>query len=472
MEAIEQTINGNPDWGRKSSCIISRNGDLIFRMYLDIQLPQVTVPAGYHFRWLDKIGHILLKSVDVEIGGSRIDRHYSDWFEIYNALTLPTGVRSAYDKMIGNVPELTNIVVGPTTTTPVQPYTMHLPLIFWFNRNPGLALPLIALQYHEVKLNIEFADWTSCCWTDCNSLTVPSLGQVSLYTDYIYLDTDERKRFAQSSHEYLIEQLQFTGEESINNSRPNIKLNYNHPCKMLVWVVQKDDFTNPTATVSATGVAGQMPTGVTQFCGMQPLNYTDQFNETAARSDTTITTATGTIWANGGARQFWYNLDGTAMTDPNGGTVPALFPVSTVGLGKYKWTGGKTPIEYSKILLNGHDRFSGRAGTYFDTVQPFQHFDNVPNAAGIHVYSFALRPAEHQPSGSCNMSRIDNANLQIVLLPTFQQMDYTKPLQYPGVYSSYPPSASGGYIGVIKIYAVNYNVLRIMSGMGGLAYSN
>ena len=169
---------------------------------------------------------------------------------------------------------------------------------------------------------------------------------------------------------------------------------------------------------------------------MQPLNYTDQFDETKARTDTTITTAAGTLWANGGARQFWYNLDNTLM-DPNSGATAVSYPVSSRALGKYTWTGGKSPIETAKIQLNGQDRFTERPGSYFDTVQPFQHFDNVPGAAGIHVYSFALKPAEHQPSGSCNMSRIDNANLQIALKTSFQQMNYTLPLQYPNVPGSY-----------------------------------
>ena len=463
MEAIEQTLNGNPDWGKKSTCIISRNGDLVTRMYLQVVLPSVSVPAGYHFRWLDKVGHAMINNIEVEIGGSRIDRHYTDWFEIYNQLTLPTGLRGAYDKMIGNVPELTNVVAGPTTTTPNGNYTLYIPLIFWFNRNPGLALPLIALQYHEVKVNIEFNNWSDVIWTDSNSLTVPSLVDVSLWVDYVYLDSDERKRFAQASHEYLIEQVQYTGEESISSARPNIKMNYNHPAKMLVWVMQKDDLNNPTSTTSSGGTT--IPTGVTQFCGMQPLNYTDQFDETKARTDTTITTAAGTLWANGGARQFWYNLDNTLM-DPNSGATAVSYPVSSRALGKYTWTGGKSPIETAKIQLNGQDRFTERPGSYFDTVQPFQHFDNVPGAAGIHVYSFALKPAEHQPSGSCNMSRIDNANLQIALKTSFQQMNYTLPLQYPNVPGSYPPASSASYYGTLKLHCVNYNVLRIMSGMG------
>ena len=391
MEAIEQTLNGNPDWGKKATCVISRNGDLVSRSYIQVTLPQVRVPPGSHFRWLDKIGHLIIKSVELEIGGSRIDRHYTEWFEIYNSLTLPAGVRSAYDKMIGNVPELTDIVTGDptngTVTTPGSPYTLFIPLIFCFNQNPGLALPLIALQYHEIKINIEFNDWYNCCWTDDNTITVPSLVNVSLWMDYIFLDSDERKRFAQASHEYLILQCQYTGPESINNSKPNIKMNYNHPCKMLVWVVQKDDFTNPSVTTSSGG--STIPTGVTQFCGMQPLNFTDQFDETAARNNTTITTAAGSKWANGGARNFWYNLENTVQ-DPNSLTVAANFPVSTTGLNMYKWTGGKTPVEHAKIMLNGQDRFAGRQGTYFDTVQPFQHFDNVPSQAGIHVYSFAL----------------------------------------------------------------------------------
>jgi len=357
IESIEQTFNGTADYGKKVTVTVSRNGDLVSQVYLQCVIPALT-KGGDNSRYNSEVGHFLIKSVEVEIGGQRIDKHYGTWLSIWSALTLTQGQQSGYYNMIGNVSALTT-----STASDIAGQTLYVPLQFWFNRNPGLALPLIALQYHEVKFNIEFATMASVVsGSPSNS---PSLGDTSLWVDYIYLDTDERRRFAQTSHEYLIEQLQFTGDESLSGVNNKVKLNFNHPVKEMIWVVQDD------------------------------------------------------------------NISGNNFTDANGASS------STAN--------GNNPISTAKLQLNGHDRFAQRAGTYFNWVQPYQCHTNIPRS-GINVYSFGIKPEEHQPSGTANMSRIDNATLSVT---------------------------TGGVNGeIIKVYAVNYNVLRIMSGMGGLAYSN
>ena len=218
----------------------------------------------------------MISSVDVEIGGQRIDRQYGDWMHIWNQLTLSCEQERGYYKMVGNTTQLTYItdpsfadvdgpcdsnaprqVCAPRNALPET--TLYVPLQFWFCRNPGLALPLIALQYHEVKINLDLRPIDECLWAvstlNCNNLDVvgaqtnkmtkvttaynQSLVAASLYVDYVFLDTDERRRMAQNPHEYLIEQLQFTGDESVGSSSNKIRLNFNHPCKELVWVVQR-----------------------------------------------------------------------------------------------------------------------------------------------------------------------------------------------------------------------------------------
>merc|ERR1711990_900657 len=236
MESIEQTFNGTADFGRKVVCTVSRNGDLVHRVYLQVTLPAVTSQDNDHFRWVNWVGHALVKNVEVEIGGQRIDKHYGDWLHIWNELTQTASKQEGYANMVGNVDKL-NRVTGDQQEKPET--TLYIPLQFWFCRNPGLALPLIALQYHEVRINIEFRTFNEVCGYKTIP-TVPTLKAASLYVDYIYLDTDERRRFAQVSHEYLIEQLQFTGDESVTSSNNKIKLNFNHPCKELVWVTQLD----------------------------------------------------------------------------------------------------------------------------------------------------------------------------------------------------------------------------------------
>ena len=240
--------------------------------------------------------------------------------------------------------------------------------------------------------------------------------------DSIYLDTDERRRFAQVSHEYLIEQVQFTGDESVSSVSNKIKLNFNHPCKELIWVVQKD------SVLDASG-------------GKQWFNYTDAV-------DTSYKTGTPSDPYGGGMTGGRYVIASAAAA------ANTTFPTST-GTDEdtyLSWTdkdSGFNPVFSAKLQLNGHDRFSERMGRYFNLVQPYQHHTNVP-ATGINVYSFGLKPEEHQPSGTCNMSRIDNATLQLTLTAATVESDDAK----------------------VRVYATNYNVLRIMSGMGGLAYSN
>jgi len=498
MESIEQTFNGAADWGRKVTCTISRNGDLISRVYLQATLPRVTVSGAQQFRWLNWLGHVMVKQVEVEIGGQRIDRHYGDWLHIWNELSQSAGHAEGYASMVGNVPRLVQPISGTVNNAPTAPAnanltanqmafgdcdlnscapetTLYIPLEFWFCRNPGLALPLIALQYHEVKVNLEFREPQGCYWYNGNGsnvpFTLPSLKSASLYVDYVYLDTDERRRFAQTSHEYLIEQLQFTGAESVNSTSNKIKLNFNHPVKELIWVVQPDS----NIDVASTQAVG----------GPQWFNYTDALDSTPLSGTPASPYGEGLVGsANGGSmtQSLFGTLGGTSgvtVVDqggigsntlagldanfvqnsnlPNGSSVAnvanaALATAWNIGLASanYLLDRGNNAVASAKIQLNGHDRFSERDGRYFNLVQPYQHHTNCP-ATGINVYSFGLKPEEHQPSGTCNMSRIDNATLQLQL--TARSVANARSCQ-------------------VRVYATNYNVLRIMSGMGGLAYSN
>jgi hypothetical protein len=368
VEAIEQTFNGTANFGNKVTVTVSRNADLITRAYLQVTLPALPTNAT---AWVDEVGHFLVNNVSVDIGGQQIDKHYGEWLSIWASLVVPAGQIRGYDAMIGNVGELTGISPGyPGTAAPE--YTVYVPLRFWFNNNIGLALPLIALQYHEVKLNVEFNTLANV-----TRGTIPSVSFVkaSIYLDYVYLARDERRRFAQSAHEYLIEQLQYSGSESLSASQATTKLrlNFNHPVKELIWVIQAVDATDNTAAGASK----------------QQNNLTD------------------------------------------------------VVLG-----GGANPVKDALVRLNGHDRFSVRDGAYFNYVQPYQHHTSTP-PDGVNIYSFCEKPEEHQPSGSANFSRIDNAELSLTRT-----------------------TLGAALSAKLRVYATNYNVLRIMSGMGGLAFAN
>ena len=486
MEAIEQTFNGTADFGKKVTCTVSRNGDLIHRIYLQVTLPRVeaTVSSAF-FRWVNFIGHFVIKSVEIQIGGQRIDKQYGDWLTIWNELTIPAGLKPGYDNMVGNTVALTGTGLQRTEAT-----TLYVPFQFWFCRNPGLSLPLIALQYHEVKIELEFRPKSECYVSTGGSLNscgissngsldafcVPSLEYASLFIDYIYLDTDERRRFAQTSHEYLIEQLQFTGDESTVNTNVKVKLNLNHPVKELIWVCQRDDvvklgynqWNNYTDdfdadsgyyALNSQGLpdASQLVftnvedgTNVFPFVGTNTLDqeYINYLQQAGLNTGTTgINTAgqtTSQVRSMGLPAGPGPNANNLAPTDFGALTTAGDYS-DHAGFGPIN--AGRNPTVRAKLQLNGHDRFQERLGSYFNLVQPYQHHSNIP-PTGINVYSFALKPEEHQPSGTCNMSRIDNATLQLQLTPK---------------------SALGSKI---RVYATNYNVLRIMSGMGGLAYSN
>ena len=549
IESIEQTFNGQADFGRRVQCVISRNGDLAYRTYLQVTLPEINQlmglgnyttgqNTGVYARWLDFPGEQLIAQVEVEIGGQRIDRQYGDWMHIWNQLTMTAEQQRGYFKMIGNTTQLTFItdpsfadVDGPCDSTAPRQVcaprnalpetTLYVPLQFWFCTNPGLALPLIALQYHEVKINLDLRPIDECLWAvtslSCNTTQNPKAGPyrngadnqyavgapvtatiaynqslvaASLYVDYVFLDTDERRRFAQNPHEYLITQLQFTGDESVGSSSNKIKLNFNHPVKELIWVVQPDQNVDYCSSLLCDAT-------LFKVLGAQPFNYTDAIDAlpnaihafggpAAVAADSRAFIDARGLFQDAGAMDeyipagftgYWHgpsnpynevNIGGVAVPIPTGtdASIAALlqnggshldnsgvsdagtFVLTETSLDMHCW--GQNPVVTAKLQLNGQDRFSEREGSYFSWVQPYQAHTRSPDE-GINVYSFALRPEEHQPSGTCNFSRIDNATLQLVLSNA---------------------TVEGTKTAKVRVYATNYNVLRIMSGMGGLAYSN
>ena len=352
MESIEQTINGSVGTSSRVTSTVSRNGDLVYRLYYEFD--GTTASPGAN---VANAGAGIFDNIEIEIGGQRIDRQTGQWMHVWASLTEENSARvvSSNTGSAGTLFQELTCMGGTAGGSNTSDINVKIPLQFWFCRNPGLALPLIALQYHEVKVVTTF------------SALMPATNTTKLWADYIYLDTDERRRFAQVSHEYLIEQVQFQAGSASGGST---ELNFNHPVKELVW-------TRGFNTINAA-------------------NNNDEYK---------------------GVHQ-------------------------DLGSGDYQ------------LKLNGHDRFSARPLNYFTKQQVYMHHTGPGDIGseigstkvgasgdGIAVYSFALKPEEHQPSGTCNFSRIDNAQL-------------TGPAE------------------ARDVFAVNYNVLRIMSGMGGLAYSN
>ena len=366
MENIEQTVNGTAANNGRVSVTIARNGDLIADMYVELRAKQAF--DNTEDAW---VAESAIKDVELSIGGQRIDKHYQRWWRLYAELYLDESAKLNWGKM---------------TSTSKDASKVYLPLIFFFNRNPGLALPLIALQYHEVRLDF-----------DLTGVYDDNFDSFKVWGNYIYLDTEERRRFAQKGHEYLIEQVQHTGSDSLAaaGSTKQIRLSYNHPVKELVWCTDT---------------------------GSNLWNFTD---------NTDVVISSNVL-----------SLDATAnvFVSPSSAGAPQLLLDSATQFDEE----ASGPLSTFKLVLNGQDRFKEQSGKYFNQVQPFVHHTGSP-MPGIYSYSFALKPEEHQPTGTCNFSRIDNAQVAVKC------------------------NRNGSSL---HMFATNYNVLRIQSGMGGLNFAN
>jgi hypothetical protein len=393
MECVDQTLSGT-QLAAESNLVstISRNGDLISNMHLDVKLPAhittISDDATY-INWTNNTGHAFLKSVEIEIGGQLIDKQYGHWLDVWNELT----DHNKFERTLINKHSDKNAYLKKNLSKTLPELQLYIPLKFWFNRNPGLALPLIALQYHEVKIKYTTRALDKLVTTDGTGGNIgafTSNPSCKLWVDYIYLDTEERRRFAQVSHEYLIEQLQYSNDSIASE----IGLNLNHTVKEIIWTVQN------TTVVSESNTVGNIN-----------INDNKQGGKLTHRND-------------------YFNYSGN---DTN-----AL--LTEVINGDISYEGFGT----CELKLNGQSRFTKRKASYFRTLQPVQSGHACPEKH-IYSYSFALKPEEHQPSGTCNFSRIDSAALKFVSVQSNSN---------------------------INVYAINYNVLRVMSGMGGLAYSN
>jgi hypothetical protein len=368
MEPFRVNMTGQAAWGTKHSAVLGRHADLVSSAYIEVELRadanssliydaqnQPNVKAGFN----------LIEYAELDIGGQIIDRQYGEFLYLWSQLTLTDEAISKLEYMMKT--QLSDNASCAASGRPVRTNLTYIPLMFFFCRNPGAALPLIALQYHEVKINIL---WNKPKLIFTQGVTTVGPAQANLLIDYVYLDVEERRRMAQESHEYLIEQTQFNEDKGLTSAQNRVDLTFNHPVKELIWVTQAN--MNRNCAVGSSTI--------------DPLTYDDIIYDCA-------------------------------------------------------------------LQLNGQDRVPSLPGSYYQYVQPYQH--HTGNATqGVYAYSFAIKPEEHQPSGTCNFSRIDTATLVFsvdgnISISNADEQNYD-----------------------IRVYAINYNILRVMSGMGGLAYSN
>ena len=368
IQNIPQYFNGNADFGQKVYCLVDRIGDLINQVFLRVKLPSL-VDYNYtdsngnlvEYYWVNSVGHAIVKIIDIEIGGVVVDRQYGLWMQIWSDLTVPIGKRAGFYSMIGKSDNPINLENN-------NALDLYIPLYFWFCRNIGLSLPLIAIQSQEVRFNITFRKYEELIISsDGLPLNLANkniqITQTYLDIDYIFLEDDERKLFAKNNHQYLIEQLQVYATSLTSNglrqdpTNPNkmeripdliqnITLDFNHPIKELFWVLQN------------TSVLSVYPYG-------------------------------GNEWFNFSSQSYKNGI-----------------------------VNGSDPMIKAKIQFEGQDLFDTKDAKYFRTVVPYQRHTNIPNNF-IYVYSFSTNPEDFQPSGTCNFSRIDN---QVIYMEISDQL--------------------------------------------------
>ena len=400
-------FDGTPDFGKRLTCVIPKRGDLLGPLLLEITLPQIkyqlTSESGVQVKlgrntaavnidstndtasYISNLGHAIIEEVSVEIGEQEIDKQTGEWMHIWSKLSTSPGIQNGFNDMVYNYAN----GVPPPNTQPVAENSvsiggssyqygavkLYIPLQFWFNKNPGLYLPLLALQYHPIRINIKFrplsqlivkygdvCDTTGAC-ANPPPIVTNHITDLRMYGDYVNLDVEERRRFVSNSHEYLIEQIQYTPKVSIpdKTTTSTVSLDFNHPLRELLWIIQRDCMAS--------------------------------WNE-------------------------WFNFSAVSTNEVGNESIMML--------------------QQAILQLDGYDRFEVRDGGYFRLVQPYQYHTNVPTDTFIYCYSFSLRPEELQPSGSLNASRIDSINLQIALrsdppltLPSGAPMPTTDPRYVP-----------------------------------------
>lgn len=418
IESVEHTLDtiNNVGETKNTVTINSHSGDLISNVHLQVEFTaglemataSKTDPTKY-LSFTNATGWAFVKEASISIGEQQIDKHYSEWFDIWNELTdysqkehLLVNKHNAKKSYYEGTKNIEAEKVHQVKYIEADDKLIcYIPLQFWFNRNPGLALPIIALQHHEIKFNFTFRKMSALFNSNANTEYNSNISaKVSLFIDFIYLDEIERKKFAKEKHQYLIEQLQRIGPETLSTKH---NLNFNHPVKEVIWVCR-----NKKAGTEANDLT------------TQGIN-TDSINNISYNPETT-----------------WHYNDFFNFVCPDRTNLARTEVIS--GSKSYE------PFEYARIIFNGIERFTKRKPSYFRIVQPSNHHSRIPTKH-IYCYSFCLRPEDYQPSGTCNFSQIHNPQLLFDNISTIGNME-------------------------IIIFAVNYNQLCIMNGMAGLRYSN
>jgi len=483
LEPIKHLFTDKPEFGKKVTCTVSKQSDLIRKMHLVVTLPSIpkfkntdgTEDTVKKVAWVRRVGFAIIKEVEIEVGNEIIDKQYGEWLHIWYELTQRDN--KDLSVILGDVPRLTEYTNGKSE------YKLFIPLQFWFNRHAGVALPTAALEHNQVKIHLELtaldklllatpthyieveddlisltsgeyieqqdgnnlvqarfihfdsakkrlylqrmSDFSfngkstkahqreikgltssftvtikeSACEKKVRNrsvdLTSLQIKDAYLLVEHVYLDIDERVRLTEGNHEYLVEQLQFNGDQTVDGLHQMFKLGFTGPTKELFWVTQLDSANRLNQT----------------------FNYTDSLIN----------------YGDGTTEEFY-----ECTTEEK--QLSCCTSYKTVRK-------GKDLIKNATVLFNGQERLSERDSCYFGKIQPYQHHTNTP-ATGINSYSFSVHPEEQQPSGTANLTKVEDVRLKI---------------EVKGVNAKRKAK--------IRIYSVSLNTLRVSTGISGLVFA-
>ena len=429
IENIELNFTGNIDFGKQISCTIPKKGDLINKMYIKLILPKIKFDKNneYIYSWVKYIGLAAIKSVELNIGGKVIDKHINDWLYIWNELTVSKSKKKGFYKMIGHIPD--NYDFNLHFKVDIAEYICYIPLSFWFCKDISLSLPICALKTYDIKINLDLNILENCL-LQANIVNLndkeqeikyqSSISKVlyldnldklkcNLLIDYIFLDKNEKELFEKNTHIYCIEQLQYINTNKFMGDFSSIELNFNHPVKELFWC----------------------------FSYIKNIDINEHFcYENYEKSN-------------------YYVIQKNNLT----------YEINTINFYQNNLN-STNPISTFNLYINGEQRFSEQSGDYSSILQPFYYHINTPNN-GINIYSFSLYPENIQPSGSFNCSKIDEIIIENKL-KTFYYFDNEN--NSNEIFENNKIIESGN--GIIKIFALNYNIFKIKDGIGGFVYNN
>ena len=498
IETVQIAFDGSVSFGNETYANLEKTGDLISKMVLVVNLQQLTSTKKWGY--VDKIGHAIIDSVSIYIGGAEIDSRNNDWIDIYQSITRDRSQKDNYNIMIGNVPTLKKLDYSHDS------YNLFIPLEFWTGKLTSSAFPICALLNNNIfQVRIKFRNSADCInyfgTTAPSNSELPVIGNSYLLIDYVYLEIEERNLFITNNHNYLIEVVdRMTTTLSAVNTK--IDLNFNKPTKYMIWYAQlnkyssrskfmswatdddweasRNEFGKLVWLITRNGLTNTNPPTInfgTQYVniGTQPAAITGGnalLLTLAAKVSAIILFATlqgGNSIAN--ATTDNVALISNTITFEDMSTIIDLFQTSAtaaqlnflnlhtnniIDIFNYGNFINRTdnPIISSSFQLNGKNRFQERDGFFYNYLQPYYYFKNSP-ADGVNIYTFSLNPEDIQPSGTINLGNVDSKNLIISLGKYNNSSD-----DYLNYFGS----------GNIRIFAFSYNNLSVAKGYTLLSY--